>query len=293
MILDVSSVCGKIDAELITFVHNVITLIKIGVPIVLVILGMLDLGKGVVAGKEDEIKKGQSTFLKRLLAGTVVFFMVTISQIVTSIADKDSDGDIWTCANGILNGYSNFVEKMDNIEYYDDETEKQKKNEDRSCISVFAEDQYQKCLSYQSQKVCDSIFQNVCPSENYGENNNKLWESAKADQIFIQSYLENYDCGDTEFSDMYYQALYSCSMGQTMWGQDTCIKLFYPFCKTKASKDDKMAECCNRAGGIVKYDGSGNPVCSGYEDSTQSGKNQGKTKTVEVNTEVYNSCMAN
>lgn len=294
MILDVSSVCGKIDTELVTFTHNIITLIKIAVPIVLVILGMLDLGKGVVAGKEDEVKKGQSTFIKRLAAGAIVFFMVTIAQLVVSIADKESDGDIWTCANGILNGYSNYVEKMDNIEYYDDETEKQKKAEDRACTSVFAEDQYQKCLSYQSQKVCDSIFQNVCPSESYGENNNKMWVSdTQANQDFIRSMLGSYDCGTSEFSDMYYQQLYSCSMGQTMWGQDTCVKLFYPFCKTKASTNDKMAECCNQAGGIVKYDGNGNPICSGYDDTTQAGKNQGKATRIEPDTDKYNSCMAN
>jgi hypothetical protein len=290
MILDVSSVCGKIDADLVTFVHNFITLIKIGVPIVLVILGMLDLGKGVVAGKEDEIKKGQSTFVKRLLAGTVVFFMVTISQIVTSIADKDSDGDIWTCANGILNGYSNYVEKMDDIEYYDDETEKQKPTKERKCIDNSSQTEYERCLTYQSQKVCDSIFQNVCPSGSYGNNSNILWETNKTDQTFIRSMLDGYDCGD---SDMYYQALYSCSMGQTMWGQDTCIKLLYPFCKTKASKDDKMAECCNQAGGIVRYDSTGTPTCKGYDDTTHAGKNQGKTTRVEPNMDTYNSCMAN
>ena len=104
MILDISEICSNFDTELATFIHNIILVIKIAVPIVLVILGMLDLGKGVVAGKEDEIKKGQSTFVKRLVAGAIVFFMISITQLVISIIDKDSDGDIWTCANAIMNG---------------------------------------------------------------------------------------------------------------------------------------------------------------------------------------------
>lgn len=107
MILDVSGICSKIDTELVTFIHNIITLIKIGVPIVLVIFGMIDFGKGVMAGKEDEIKKGQSTFIKRLIAGAIVFLMITVSQLVTSIIDRESDGEIWSCANEIMNGTLN------------------------------------------------------------------------------------------------------------------------------------------------------------------------------------------
>lgn len=287
MILDVNDVCSKLNSDLATFIHNIIVLIKIAVPIVLVVLGMIDLGKGVVAGKEDEIKKGQSTFIKRLIAGVIVFFMVTISQLVTSIIDKDSDGDIWTCANGILNGKANWLENMNNIEYYDDEQEKQQKKEERNCKNMQAQDTYNRCLNYQSQKVCDSIFQNVCISEE----KDRLWKSdTNASEDFILSILEDYECEnvDSIYKRMYYQALYSCSMGQTMWGKDTCIKYFYPFCKPKSSTDNKKAKCCNQAGGIIK---SGE--CTGYYDVSQAGKNQGKGIQREVNKEIYDKCMAN
>ena len=104
MILDVSEICSKMDPDLATFVHNIITLIKIAVPVVLVVFGMLDLGKGVVASKEDEIKKGQQTFIKRLLAGVIVFFIISITQLVISVIDKESNGAFWECANKIMNG---------------------------------------------------------------------------------------------------------------------------------------------------------------------------------------------
>ena len=104
MILDVNEICSNVGIELSTFIHNIIMVIKIGVPIVLVIFGMLDLGKGVIASKEDEIKKGQSTFIKRLIAGVIVFFMISVTQLVISLVDKESGGEFWTCANKIMNG---------------------------------------------------------------------------------------------------------------------------------------------------------------------------------------------
>lgn len=104
MILDITSHCTKIEPDISTFIHNIIVLIKIAVPIALVLFGMLDLGKGVIAGKEDEIKKGQQNFIKRLIAGAAVFFMIALTQFVIDVVDKTSSGEIWNCANLIMNG---------------------------------------------------------------------------------------------------------------------------------------------------------------------------------------------
>ena len=111
MILDVDSICSKMEPELVNFIHNIILLIKIAVPIIIVIFGMLDFAKGVMASKEDEIKKGQHTFIQRLIAGVVVFLMISISQLVISIVDKDSDGEIWKCANAIMNGDNQYIKE--------------------------------------------------------------------------------------------------------------------------------------------------------------------------------------
>lgn len=287
MILDIDNVCGAIDNNLAGLIHTAIVIIKFAIPILLIIFGMLDLGKGVVASKEDEIKKGQHTFIKRLFAGVIVFFMISITQLIISLIDKDSNGGIWTCANGILNGKTNYLEKMDNVKYYDDEKEKQQPNNDRTCISQQAKDEYNRCLNYQSQKVCDSIFQSVC----IPEKDNLLWKPDKNANIdFMTSVLSDYTCEDIDsnYKEMYYRALYSCSMGQTNWDKDTCIRYFYPFCKTKSSTDNKKTECCYQAGGIIKKG-----ECTGYYDVSQAGKNQGKGVQREIDTEVYNSCMAN
>lgn len=84
--------------------NTIINLIKIAVPVLLVIFGMLDLGKAVVAQKEDEIKKGQQTFLKRVLAAAIVFFVVFIVQFVIGIVSGDAEENIWSCADKFING---------------------------------------------------------------------------------------------------------------------------------------------------------------------------------------------
>ncbi len=80
-----------------------ITIIKIVVPILLIVFGMLDLGKAVMAQKEDEIKKGQQTFIKRLIAAVVVFLIVFIVQIVFNLVANDNDGNIWGCVDCFIN----------------------------------------------------------------------------------------------------------------------------------------------------------------------------------------------
>lgn len=101
-----SSIKGVlIDARIPQIVSTIITVIKIVVPVLLVIFGMLDLMKGIVAQKDDEIKKGQQIFIKRLISGALVFFVFTIVQLIISfVADDKEETNIMTCAKCFING---------------------------------------------------------------------------------------------------------------------------------------------------------------------------------------------
>jgi uncharacterized membrane protein YidH (DUF202 family) len=81
----------------------VVTLIKIGIPVLLIIFGMLDLGKAVMAQKEDEIKKSQQMFLKRILSAALVFFVVVIVQLVFNLVAKNQT-NVWDCVSCFVNG---------------------------------------------------------------------------------------------------------------------------------------------------------------------------------------------
>ena len=83
-----------------------ITMIQIAVPVILVIMGSLDLFKGVTAGKEDEIKKGQQLFIKRLIVAGIIFFVVVIAKFVISIVAEAGSGNIIECIDCFTNSKS-------------------------------------------------------------------------------------------------------------------------------------------------------------------------------------------
>lgn len=68
-----------------------VTIVQIAIPIILILMGSIDLFKGITAGKEDEMKKGQQMFIKRLAVGAIIFFVVIIVKFLISIvADSES-----------------------------------------------------------------------------------------------------------------------------------------------------------------------------------------------------------
>ena len=99
--------CGGLGLEisgmLPYLVHTIIVIIKIAVPVLLIIFGMIDLGKAVVAAKEDEIKKGQQTFIKRAITAVIVFFVIQIVQLVVGFV-SGGDSDVANCFNCFVNG---------------------------------------------------------------------------------------------------------------------------------------------------------------------------------------------
>ena len=96
----------KIDAKIPDTVHTIVLALQIIVPILLVIFGMIDLIKAVVAGKEDEIKKAQGVFVKRLIAGALVFFVIAIVKLLINFAANfgENESSMWDCINVFLDG---------------------------------------------------------------------------------------------------------------------------------------------------------------------------------------------
>ena len=93
---------AKIDVKIANTVHYIILAIQIAVPILLVIFGMLDLAKSIIAQKEDEIKKGQQIFIKRLITAAIVFFVIAVVKfLIGFVAD---DEGIMTCFDCFING---------------------------------------------------------------------------------------------------------------------------------------------------------------------------------------------
>ena len=79
------------------------TILQIAVPVILVVVGSLDLFKGISAQKEDEIKKGQQIFIKRLVAAALIFFVFVIVKVVVSFVAEGDSAAIMECAECFIN----------------------------------------------------------------------------------------------------------------------------------------------------------------------------------------------
>lgn len=89
--------CGGIDKipqkipELFTLA---IRILQVLVPIILVVVGSIDLAKSVAAGKEDDMKKYRGIFIKKLILAAIVFFVIAITKLLVSlVADATSEGN--------------------------------------------------------------------------------------------------------------------------------------------------------------------------------------------------------
>ena len=84
-----NDIFGKKDDEesLAYLINKVLGYVRIIVPILIIVLGMIDLAKAVIASKEDEMRKAQKTFVKRLIIGVVVFFIPVLVNLLMSLAD--------------------------------------------------------------------------------------------------------------------------------------------------------------------------------------------------------------
>lgn len=100
--------CGKIGSfnPLIPEITSwIVTVVQIAVPVILVIFGTIDFVKAISNQKEDEIKKGQQIFIKRIITAVIIFFMVVIVKLVLSAVSsgKPESGNIIDCIECFIN----------------------------------------------------------------------------------------------------------------------------------------------------------------------------------------------
>jgi len=77
-------------------VGNVLSIVRIVLIILIIIFGVIDLGKAVVSSDDGEIKKAAKQFGMRILAGICVFFVPNIVAMAFSLVDADA---YEVCAN--------------------------------------------------------------------------------------------------------------------------------------------------------------------------------------------------
>ena len=93
-------VCSNADLlSIVGLAKKILTILQIGIPIVLLIFGTVDLGKAVMAGDEKEIKSATTTLMKRVIAAVAVFLLFLIVTVVTGWVGGDEWKTCWRAAD--------------------------------------------------------------------------------------------------------------------------------------------------------------------------------------------------
>ncbi len=89
MFLDIVCVNTTLPDTVGYFVSLIYVGFRIGVPILLIIVGMFDMGKAIVAKKEDDVKKAQQLLIKKIIVGVIVFLLPYFVELIVKIATRD------------------------------------------------------------------------------------------------------------------------------------------------------------------------------------------------------------
>ena len=109
MFLDIA--CGELTVpEYLVYVISLVYFsIRIIIPILLIIFCMIDMGKAIVAKKEEDVKKAQSLLLKKLLIGLVIFILPYFIEWMIRILSQDST--ISDCIKNLIDYRTNLFGK--------------------------------------------------------------------------------------------------------------------------------------------------------------------------------------
>ena len=87
------------------FIGRLVTILKICIPILIIILGSVDLGKAVIASDDKAIKSATGALVKRFVAGIVIFLLPSIVTAVFNMLSgwNAIKSDATNCASCISN----------------------------------------------------------------------------------------------------------------------------------------------------------------------------------------------
>lgn len=115
--------CGntELPENLAKLISIAITAIQIVTPLILIVTGMLDFLKATTSSNEDGIKKAQQTFVRRLIAGAAVFFIILAVKIVVGLVNTEDSKSAISCLNKLLNYKTSDEVHMENLNKKADE----------------------------------------------------------------------------------------------------------------------------------------------------------------------------
>ena len=101
ILVDSTTFCVQ-SGKIWKFIGNIVNILQIAIPVIIILLGTIDLGKAVMAGDDKKIKEAQKMLLMRLIYGVAIFFVVIIVKVVFGlVADSGAQttGKCFECVS--------------------------------------------------------------------------------------------------------------------------------------------------------------------------------------------------
>ena len=91
--------CNNTDLlSIIGIAKTVLRVLQIGIPIILLIFGTIDMGKAVMAGDDKEIKAATNILIKRAVAAVIVFLLFMVVSVITGWVGGTEWKECWAAA---------------------------------------------------------------------------------------------------------------------------------------------------------------------------------------------------
>ena len=100
---------SKAGYKLFGFIGYIMSFLQIAIPVIIIIMGTIDLFKAMISQSPDDMKKSQNMLIKRLIYGVVIFFVpVLVTFVINMVNGTNGEGNI------CLESFSNPKEAMAN-----------------------------------------------------------------------------------------------------------------------------------------------------------------------------------
>ena len=93
-----ADICSSDNAvgQVVALAKMIVKVLQIAIPVGLIIMGTIDMGKSVIAGDEKKIKENQGKFVKRIISAVIVFLIPLIINVVDIAANPIANNSIVT-----------------------------------------------------------------------------------------------------------------------------------------------------------------------------------------------------
>lgn len=112
----VGAFCAE-TADVFKFIGNIVTVFKTIIPVILIVLGVVALGKAVLAADDKEIKTAVNGLIKKFLVAVLIFFLPMIVNALFGLVDgfNGVKSDAQICVNCITSPRSNCPKSINSL----------------------------------------------------------------------------------------------------------------------------------------------------------------------------------